>query len=770
MRTVKNLVHVALLLLICTGATAQTSSIELKIKVLDHKLQPYPNIPVTFTESSTGEVITKQSDGSGMVIITIDKGKKWTVDVGDMKDYLSVELPQQGKRQQSATITYDPEQFKEDRKPKVDRRKLKIEKEEQTVTGDQRPSDGKSIVKVHVVRKNGEPLANYPVRLTCITLLKTYSTKTNSYGIALFMVPNSNVYEVDIDKTDDYKEVEVPNYSGIQGIKFQFEPTNIKEIEKNDTIRQVLAKDQEATSGRILMKMQVRNLAQEMQSNENVYIQSLKDNKVYTNKTNKQGETEFLLPMGDKYMVHFDFERDVDVVNLANSKGIGTGNMMLVYRPKPELQYPERYIPGPQELFVEEFDNFINKQVPDPKPGNTLGIYLQWGNEQVNAQSKESVLEIGFSCAKEQKKNAGPPLNLSFVIDRSGSMEGHDRIESVKESLAKYVKKLRSEDIVSIVVFDNVNKVLVPSQKVGNASALVKAIESIEAGGGTTIGPGLKDGFEEVLKHYMKGGTNRVILFSDGFGDDNVDDIVQMAKSYTAKGIEVSGVGIGQDYNQALISQLVTVGGGLLHYAGEAKDIDKVFAKELNSILNPVAKDVRVEIEYNNQVIYKQLYGFPTQKKTDNSVEMKMDNIYAGLNKLAFVKFDLPKPTAEIEKAPVIVRMSYYDYVTQKNVSIEEKAYLKWSPATGELELLIDKQEKKVYCIAIMNQALKVMAEAFAAKDNAKAKKTIENAIAQVKKLYPNAKDEDVQKLVGRLEVYVKAFTQIDKNVKLGKG
>ena len=769
MNHVKTLLHVALILLAFTSAAQPPApSVELKLKILDTKLQPNPNITVTFTETSTREVIKKTSYSEGMVYITIDKGKKWTVDVGDMKDYLSVELPVGGKRQKSTTVTYNPERFARESKPKVDRSKLNLQKETQNVTGDQQPPDGSSMVKLTIAKKNGDPLANYPVSITCFNLSKTYTTKTNKYGVAFFMVPYNNDYEVDIDKLEGFKTVEVKNYPGVQGIKFEYEPANIKEIEKNDTIRQTLAKDQDAASGRMHMKLQVKDLKREMQSNENVYLHALKENKVYTTKTNKQGEAEFLLPMGDKYMVHFDFERDVDVVDFSRSRGIGTANMLLVYRPNPELQFPGRYIPGPQDLFIEEFENFIQQQVPEPKDGNALGLHLQWGSE-VNAQSKEAVLQIGFSCAKEPKKNLGPPLNLSFVIDKSGSMAGHDRIESLKTSLVKYVKRLRSEDIVSIVIFDNKNEVLVPARKFGNGSDIVKAIESINAGGGTTIGPGLKDGFEEVLKNYAKGSTNRVILLSDGFGDDDVDNIVTMAKGYTAKGIEVSGVGIGQGYNQALLAQLVTVGGGLLHYAGEAEDIDKVFAKEMNSILNPIAKDVRVQIEYNRQIIYNQLYGFPTEKKGDDLVLMKLDNIYGGLNKLALVKFDLHKPTQEIEKAPVIVRMSYFDFALKKNVTIEEKAHLEWSPATGELELIIDKQQKKLYCIAIMNQALKVMAEAFQAKDSMKAKRTIESAMAQVKKLYPSAKDEDVQKLLGRLETYVKAFTQIEKNAKIGK-
>ena len=110
--------------------------------------------------------------------------------------------------------------------------------------------------------------------------------------------------------------------------------------------------------------------------------------------------------------------------------------------------------------------------------------------------------------------------------------------------------------------------------------------------------------------------------------------------------------------------------------------------------------------------------------------------------------------------------MNYYDFRKQKRIYTEEKAYLKWVPATQNFEIILEAQHKKMYAIAVLNQSLKVMAEAFAANDNQKALHEIQYTIFQIKALYPEAKDVDVEKLVRSATDYSIALTQLIKNRK----
>ena len=308
---------------------------------------------------------------------------------------------------------------------------------------------------------------------------------------------------------------------------------------------------------------------------------------------------------------------------------------------------------------------------------------------------------------------------------------------------------------------------MIPARNVGDGSYFKERIEDIVAGGGTDIYKGMVDGYEQVLKNYIPNGTNRVILLTDGYGITPVDVMVNKSNEYNKKGIELSAIGVGEDYNQSLLSLLATVGGGLLNFVGDSKDINGVFEKELSSVLSPCAKDLSVEIIHNDKIIYKQLYGYPSHKNANNSITMDIKNVYSGLNTLALVKFDLNKPDKSIEDAPVIIKMNYYDFKKQQTVTKVEKAYLKWTPSTGKLELILEAQHKKLYAIAILNQSLKVMAEAFEKKDYKKAINEIQNTINQVKVLYPDSKDSDVEELINSASNYSLSLSRVIKNCKI---
>jgi hypothetical protein len=330
------------------------------------------------------------------------------------------------------------------------------------------------------------------------------------------------------------------------------------------------------------------------------------------------------------------------------------------------------------------------------------------------------------------------------------------------------VKKLRPTDIVSLISFNDNSKILVPAQKVGDGQYLRDMIEDLQASGGTDIYNGMVDGYEQVLKKFLPTGTNRVVLLTDGYGITPVDVMLAKSKEYNKKGIEMSTIGVGEGYNQSLLSLLATSGGGLISFIIDSKDISSAFEKDLTSVLSPCAKDLTVEIMYNDQIIFKQLYGHPFTKVNDK-VTMTLNNVYSGLNTLALVKFDLNKPTEQIEKEPVVIKMNYYDYQKQKRIYAQEKAFLKWVPATQNFELIIEAQHKKLYAIAVLNQSLKVMSEAFASHDNLKALNEIQNTISLIKNLYPEAKDSDVEKLVNRASDYALALTRVISNNKIKK-
>ena len=759
----RNLFILLGLLLFTPIASAQTR-LDFTLNVIDNHSKPIAGISVSLIETTSKKRINSSTNKEGIVAFQINYGSEWALNVGEMKNCGYIEVPESGITEETKTITYDLKHYNRINRPFVDRSTFHFITENQIKLKDLNYTKSQALISLTILKENGSPLTNFPVNLTCFKLGKTFLGKTNTKGVANFIVPSKNEYEVDIDNVESVKYVDVVQ-SGVYALETTYQPTYVVENDVNDTIVQKLTNETSGTSSRVFLKLKVDKKDSKTLLNEDVFLQMLKSNKVYKAKTNANGEAYFLLPNKRKYMVHFRYQKDVDVLNYKDMQGISSAEASFTYTPEPRLQFPERFVPTPDNLFLIDFLDFLYKQFPEPQDDSAVRMDVSWGNNQINAQSKEAILQLGFKVKNDDGNLYGHPLNISLVVDISGSMEGHDRLDALKKALLSYVKKLRPTDVVSLISFNDNSKILVPAQKVGNGQYLRDMIEDLQASGGTDIYKGMVDGYEQVLKNFISTGTNRVILLTDGYGITPVDVMLAKSKEYNKKGIEMSTIGVGEGYNQSLLSLLATAGGGLISFIVDSKDISTAFEKDLTSVLSPCAKDLTVEILYNNQIVFKQLYGHPFTKVNDK-VTMNLNNVYSGLNTLALVKFDLNNPTEQIEKEPVVIKMNYFDYRKQKRIYTQEKAYLKWVPATQSFELILEAQHKKMYAIAVLNQSLKVMSEAFASKDNQKALVEIQNTISQIKNLYPEAKDADVEKLVVSATDYATALTQLIKNNK----
>jgi uncharacterized protein YegL len=760
----KNLFILLGLLLFTPIVSAQTR-LDFTLHVIDNHSKPVAGISVTLIETTSKKRINSSTNKEGVVAFQINYGSEWALNVGEMKNCGYIEVPESGITEETKTITYDLKHYNRINRPFVDRSTFHFITENQIKLKDLNYTKAQALISLTLLKENGSPLTNFPVNLTCFKLGKTFLGKTNTKGVANFIVPTKNEYEVDIDNVESVKYVDVVQ-SGVYALETTYQPTYVVENDVNDTIVQKLTSESNGTSSRVFLKLRVDKREGKDLLNEDVYLQMLKSNKVYKAKTNAKGEAYFLLPTKRKYMVHFRYQKDVDVLNYKDMQGISSAEASFTYTPEPRLQFPERFVPTPDNLFLIDFLDFLYKQFPEPQDDSAVRIDVSWGNDQINAESKEAILQLGFKVKNDDGNLYGHPLNISLVVDVSGSMEGHDRLDALKKALLSYVKKLRPTDVVSLISFSDNSKVLVPAQKVGNGQYLRDMIEDLQASGGTDIYKGMVDGYEQVLKNFISTGTNRVILLTDGYGITPVDVMLAKSKEYNKKGIEMSTIGVGEGYNQYLLSLLATAGGGLISFIVDSKDISTAFEKDLTSVLSPCAKDLTVEIMYNNQIVFKQLYGHPFTKVNDKVI-MNLNNVYSGLNTLALVKFDLNNPTEQIEKEPVVIKMNYFDYRKQKRIYTQEKAYLKWVPATQSFELILEAQHKKMYAIAVLNQSLKVMSEAFAVQDHQKALKEIQKTINQVKNLYPEAKDIDVEKLVSRASDYALALTRVISNSKI---
>jgi Mg-chelatase subunit ChlD len=242
----------------------------------------------------------------------------------------------------------------------------------------------------------------------------------------------------------------------------------------------------------------------------------------------------------------------------------------------------------PDEVAVEEFVNYHKHRLPLPKVGQGVAMDTRWGNDEVSEFQREAVLQIGFTTAEVNERTDLQPLNLVFVIDHSGSMGAADKMSRVKASLQLMLGKLRADDIVSIVIFDDTAEVLFPAARIANGDELRRAIDSIRPDGSTNIHAGLMLGYKEATKNFRKDATNRVILLTDGIANQGVTDPKQIAaesSEFNGQGIDLSTIGVGLDLNNDLLRTLAVTGHGLYHFVSDEKDIEKVFVTEVQSLI-----------------------------------------------------------------------------------------------------------------------------------------------------------------------------------------
>jgi uncharacterized protein YegL len=726
--------------------------------IQDNQGKPMVGTEIEFVEIQTRQRVVAKTNAEGKVEQAFNTGRFWQINVLQIRDYFywQFEVPPGRNMRLNKTITYDFTRYERETRPAVDRSKLGLKTEAQKIAVDAASDAANAIVKLEIKRANDQPLLNYPVAITCYKLRKTFTTTTNAAGIATFKVPIDNEYEIDIDGIPSFDYVDLPNKPGYHATRrFTYEPTIIKEKVVRDTIEQQLVANQEGTSGSVITHITLKGGPDGVWRNEPIFLEILGEHKWYRGKTDLNGNVTFLLPKGKKYMVHGRYEFDLDVVDLSRRRGIGYSNKAVRYTPQEKYQFPDKFIPKPEEIVVDAFAKFMDKQFARPENDNAVNTMAKWGSS-INASSQEAVLQLSWVTGSEVDKQSAPPLNIALVIDKSGSMAGHDRIDQLKLSLIDFVSALRKVDVVSLIIFEDFETVLLPSQAIGeNKVHIIQLIERIEADGGTNIFKGLQAGYREVQKSYKAGSTNRVILLTDGYDGTSIEDFVVMQKPFTAKGLECSAVGVGEGYNVALLSQLATLGGGLLEHVGDARSMQEAFVNQLNSVLFPTAKNVEVEITYNKQLTYKQLMGFPITEHSGNRLKIKLKNMYSGLNQLAYLQFKLKNPDATIQDQPVVIKLKYTDLRTGKVVEQVTEAPLKWEEGNGELELQFAENEKKMYAIAVMNASMKAMCDKFHSGDLAGAKAQINEGLACLKKTFPLVQDADLRDLKLQLETYL---------------
>ena len=249
---------------------------------------------------------------------------------------------------------------------------------------------------------------------------------------------------------------------------------------------------------------------------------------------------------------------------------------------------------------TEEFLNYFTYNYPAPQGKDPVSITTEVSNAPWNTQHK--LVHIGIK-AKEVSTDNLPASNLVFLIDVSGSMSDANKLPLLKSSLKLLVKQLRPQDRVAIVTYANHTKEVLASTPGSDKAKILDAIDGLYASGGTAGGDGIQRAYRVAESNFTKGGNNRIILATDGdfnIGISSPRELEKMIETKRTSGIYLTVLGFGMgNYKDNRMQVLAEKGNGNHAYIDNLTEAKKVLVNEFGGTLFTVAKDVKIQVEFN---------------------------------------------------------------------------------------------------------------------------------------------------------------------------
>ena len=205
------------------------------------------------------------------------------------------------------------------------------------------------------------------------------------------------------------------------------------------------------------------------------------------------------------------------------------------------------------------------------------------------------ILELG--PPDEARKAPSPPLNVCLVLDRSTSMQGQ-KMDIVKATAIQVLRNLRPQDILSVVAFSDRAEVVIPASYHQEKSRSEAKIQMIQPSGATEIYQGLEAGAKEVMRSLDAKRVNHIILLTDGHTYGDEQQCLALASRLAAHGIGISGMGIGQDWNDIFLDVLASRTGGSSAYLAQPQDIKKLLLEKFDALSQTYAEDLVLDLKY----------------------------------------------------------------------------------------------------------------------------------------------------------------------------
>jgi Ca-activated chloride channel family protein len=279
-------------------------------------------------------------------------------------------------------------------------------------------------------------------------------------------------------------------------------------------------------------------------------------------------------------------------------------------------QLAQGLLPRRDAVRVEELINYFSYRYPVPDTAETpFSLYTELGPSPWHAERRLLHIGIkGFELPREQL----PPANLVFLVDVSGSMQSPDKIGLLKSSLKLLAKQLDADDRIAIAVYAGAAGTVLEPTSGAQRAKILSAVERLTAGGSTNGAAGIRLAYALAEQGFRAGGINRVILATDGdfnVGTTSLEALEDLIEEKRKSGVALTVLGFGTgNYNDALMQELAQRGNGNAAYIDTLNEARKVLVDELGQTLNTIAKDVKLQIEFNPaRVAEYRLIGYETR-------------------------------------------------------------------------------------------------------------------------------------------------------------
>tara|TARA_R110002073_G_scaffold1347_6_gene9395 strand:+ start:9134 stop:11056 length:1923 start_codon:yes stop_codon:yes gene_type:complete len=257
-------------------------------------------------------------------------------------------------------------------------------------------------------------------------------------------------------------------------------------------------------------------------------------------------------------------------------------------------------LPVKNAVRIEEMINYFSYEYEKPTGEHPFSVNTEVAPAPWNPNHQ--LVQIGIQGEKIEAENL-PPSNLVFLLDVSGSMNSHNKLPLLKKGFKLLTNQLREEDYVSIVVYAGNSGLVLPPTSGADKEAILEALDKLNAGGSTAGAAGIKQAYQVAKEHFKEDGNNRVILATDGdfnVGVSSNSELVKLIEEKRDEGIFLSVLGFGSgNLKDSKMEQIADNGNGNYYYIDNLLEAKKVLVSEMGGTLHTIAKDVKIQIEFN---------------------------------------------------------------------------------------------------------------------------------------------------------------------------